>query len=46
MTLAPKVPVRTEIETFPLEETNEALNRLRAGKIRGAAVLVTDSTSA
>jgi propanol-preferring alcohol dehydrogenase len=46
MTLAPKVPVRTEIETFPLEETNEALNRLRGGKIRGAAVLVTDSTSA
>jgi alcohol dehydrogenase, propanol-preferring len=46
MALAPKVPVRTEIETFPLEEANEALNRLRAGKIRGAAVLVTDATSA
>jgi len=45
MALAPKVPVRTEIETFPLEEANEALNRLRAGKIRGAAVLVTDATS-
>ena len=40
MALAPKVPVRTEIETFPLEEANEALNRLRAGKIHGAAVLV------
>jgi alcohol dehydrogenase, propanol-preferring len=46
MALAPKVPVRTEIETFPLEEANEALNRLRAGKIRGAAVLVTDLTPA
>ena len=46
MALAPKVPVRTEIETFPLEEANEALNRLRAGKIHGAAVLVTDATSA
>ena len=46
MALAPKVPVRTEIETFPLEEANEALNQLRAGKIRGAAVLVTDSMSA
>ena len=46
MALAPKVPVRTEIETFPLEEANEALNRLRAGKIHGAAVLVTDATCA
>jgi propanol-preferring alcohol dehydrogenase len=40
MALAPKVPVRTEVETFPLEEANEALNRLRTGKIRGAAVLL------
>ncbi|HEX9264482.1 MAG TPA: zinc-dependent alcohol dehydrogenase family protein [Candidatus Binatia bacterium] len=46
MALAPKVPVRTEIETFSLEEANEALNRLRAGKIHGAAVLVTESNSA
>jgi alcohol dehydrogenase, propanol-preferring len=41
MALAPKIPVRTEVETFPLEEANEALNRLRSGRIRGAAVLVT-----
>jgi alcohol dehydrogenase, propanol-preferring len=40
MALAPKVPVHTEIETFRLEEANEALHRLRAGTIRGAAVLV------
>ena len=40
MALAPKVPVRTEVETFRLEEANMALNRLRAGKIRGAAVLI------
>jgi alcohol dehydrogenase, propanol-preferring len=40
MGLAPKVPVRTQVEIFRLEEANEALNRLRAGKIRGAAVLV------
>jgi propanol-preferring alcohol dehydrogenase len=46
MALAPKIPVRTELETFPLEEANEALNRLRAGKIHGAAVLVTKSNSA
>jgi propanol-preferring alcohol dehydrogenase len=39
MELAPQVPVRTEIETFPLAEANEALARLRSGKVRGAAVL-------
>ena len=40
LALAPRVPVRTEIETFPLADANEALDRLRAGRIRGAAVLV------
>ncbi len=39
LALAPRVPVRTEVETFPLEEANKALTRLRAGSIRGAAVL-------
>jgi propanol-preferring alcohol dehydrogenase len=39
MTIAPKVPVRAQIELFPLTEANEALNRLRTGKLRGAAVL-------
>ena len=38
--LAPKVPIRTEVETFPLEDANEALDRLRRGAVRGAAVLV------
>jgi propanol-preferring alcohol dehydrogenase len=38
--LAPQVPVRTQVETHPLEEANEALDRLRKGRIRGAAVLV------
>jgi propanol-preferring alcohol dehydrogenase len=37
--LAPKVPVVTEVETFPLEEANEALARLRDGRLDGAAVL-------
>ena len=41
MALAPKVPVRTEVQTFRLEEANEALSRLRAGQVQGAAVLVT-----
>ena len=40
LALAPTVPVRTEVETFPLEEANEALGRLRRGELRGAAVLV------
>ena len=38
--LAPRVPVRTEVETFPLARANEALESLRAGTVRGAAVLV------
>ena len=40
LTLAPQIPVRTEIETFPLEDANLALSRLRDGKLRGAAVLL------
>ena len=43
LALAPKVPIRTEVETFALEDANEALDRLRSGRIRGAAVL--DMTS-
>ena len=39
LALAPEVPVRTEVEPFPLGRANEALARLRAGEIRGAAVL-------
>jgi alcohol dehydrogenase, propanol-preferring len=42
LALAPKLPVRTEVATFPLEEANEALKTLRSGEIRGAAVLVVD----
>jgi propanol-preferring alcohol dehydrogenase len=42
LALAPTVPVRTEIQTFPLAEANEALSQLRHGKLQGAAVLVLD----
>jgi len=42
LALAPRVPVRTEVESFPLAEANEALSRLREGRLRGAAVLVVD----
>ncbi|MGA2863728.1 MAG: zinc-dependent alcohol dehydrogenase family protein [Verrucomicrobiota bacterium] len=40
LALAPRVPVRTTVETFPLAQANDALERLRAGRIHGAAVLV------
>jgi len=38
--LAPRVPVRTRVRAFPLEQANEALDTLRAGKVRGAIALV------
>ncbi|MDQ2629601.1 MAG: zinc-dependent alcohol dehydrogenase family protein [Actinomycetota bacterium] len=37
--LAPQVPVHTEVAVYPLEEANQALDDLRAGRFRGAAVL-------
>jgi propanol-preferring alcohol dehydrogenase len=40
LALAPKVPVRTTIETMPLAHANEALSRLREGRLTGAAVLI------
>jgi propanol-preferring alcohol dehydrogenase len=40
LALAPQVPVRTEVNTFPLQAANEALDRLRSGSLTGAAVLV------
>ncbi|HEU0223276.1 MAG TPA: alcohol dehydrogenase, partial [Paracoccaceae bacterium] len=38
--LAPRATVRTQVETFPLAQANEALARLRAGALTGAAVLL------
>ncbi len=49
LALAPKIPVRTQVETFALEDAKEALDRLRSGRIQGAAVLApkhTDSSGA
>ncbi len=37
---AARVPVRTSVQLFPLEQANQALDQLRSGKIEGAAVLV------
>ena len=38
--LAAAIPIRTEIETFPLGDGNEALRRLASGELDGTAVLV------
>ena len=37
--IAPQVRIKTEVVPFPLEEANTALEWLREGKIKGAAVL-------
>jgi propanol-preferring alcohol dehydrogenase len=39
LSLAPRVPVRTTVQEFALAEAEEALTRLRDGRIEGAAVL-------
>jgi len=41
--IAPRVPVRTLTETFALEKANTALDRFRAGDLKGTAVLIIDS---
>ncbi|MEC9481792.1 MAG: alcohol dehydrogenase, partial [Halomonas sp.] len=38
--LATKVAIRTKVECYPLSAANEALTKLREGKLTGAAVLV------
>jgi propanol-preferring alcohol dehydrogenase len=45
LALAPQVPVRAEVETFALADANEALTRLRTGRVRGAAVLLARAAS-
>ena len=37
--LAPRVPVRTEVEVHPLSQVNEALDRLRSGAVSGSVVI-------
>jgi propanol-preferring alcohol dehydrogenase len=39
--LAPRVPVRTQVQAFPLAAASEALDALRGGRVQGAAVLYT-----
>jgi propanol-preferring alcohol dehydrogenase len=40
LALAPKVPVRTRVTTYPLERTEDALADLRAGRFEGSAVVI------
>lgn len=42
MELAPRVPVQTEVNPYPLEQANQALDDLRRGRFDGAAVIVVD----
>jgi len=43
MAIAPRVPVQTTTQTFPLRQANEALEELRAGRLQGAGVLTIQS---
>ena len=42
LALAPRVPVRTHVQCYPLAEANTAIADLRAGRVQGAAVLLCD----
>jgi propanol-preferring alcohol dehydrogenase len=41
LALAPRVPVRTQVSAYPLEQAGQALEDLREGRFAGAAVLLT-----
>jgi alcohol dehydrogenase, propanol-preferring len=43
--VAPRIPVRTEVTEYPLERANDALDDLRHGRFRGAAVIVPDAVT-
>jgi propanol-preferring alcohol dehydrogenase len=42
MQLAGRIPIRTEVQTFPLAEANRALLALKRSEIHGAGVLIID----
>src|SRR3954466_16068158 len=39
LALAARIPIRTDVTTYPLDETAQALSDLRAGALTGAAVV-------
>jgi len=40
LALAPIIPIKTEVHTYPLIQVNEALDDLRHGRFTGAAVII------
>jgi propanol-preferring alcohol dehydrogenase len=40
MRVAPEVPVKTQVEAFPLADANDALERLRSGRVRGSVAII------
>jgi propanol-preferring alcohol dehydrogenase len=40
LALAPKIPIRTSVTTYPLERTEQALTDLRDGRVNGTAVVI------
>ncbi|HEY3378992.1 MAG TPA: zinc-dependent alcohol dehydrogenase family protein [Armatimonadota bacterium] len=44
LSLAPRIPVRTDVTVYPLAQANQALDDLRAGRFTGAAVIGVDPT--
>ncbi|HEX7044741.1 MAG TPA: zinc-dependent alcohol dehydrogenase family protein [Burkholderiales bacterium] len=40
LALAPRIPIRTSVQEYPLDQANAALDALRSGRLQGAAVLV------
>jgi propanol-preferring alcohol dehydrogenase len=43
LALAPKIPIRTKVTTYPLASANDALDDLRSGRLSGAAVIETST---
>jgi propanol-preferring alcohol dehydrogenase len=43
--IAPRIPIKTKTETFPLEDANTALDRFRAGELNGTAALLISKAS-
>jgi propanol-preferring alcohol dehydrogenase len=42
LAIASQVPIQTKVTAFKLAQANEALDALRNGKIKGAAVITID----
>jgi len=39
LALAPRIPVNTIVQSYPLIKVNEALDDLRCGRLKGSAVI-------